>query len=221
MNNDLKNSDPIVGYTKNSNDVVLIYKNREEKLVRFSQAIIDITSELLGAIETNETVDPVFMTKFHQKFDFFRGALPIVGKVVNDEDNASDESSLSLPNSKENSFNHKKEKNPKKKISNFKAKKLKKIEKILFIDITKFNYTQICLDLHSKIHEVENFLIEFVNLKNSKFFVFFLLIYNFFFIDIFCSYAFLGWFVLKRMGNILCSTSRYNQFCLYIIIIIK
>jgi hypothetical protein len=89
-------------------------------------------------------------------------------KVVNDEDNNSDESSLSFPNSKENSFNHKKEKNPKKKISNFKAKKLKKIEKILFIDITKFNYTQISLDLHSKIHEVENFLIEFINLKNCK-----------------------------------------------------
>jgi uncharacterized protein YjaG (DUF416 family) len=46
--------------------------------------------------------------------------------------------------------------------------KLKKIEKNLFIDISKFNYTQMSLDLHSKIHEVENFLIEFIDLKNKK-----------------------------------------------------
>ena len=41
-----------------------VYKEREEKLVRFSQAIVDITSDLLRVIEAGDPLDNEFLSNF-------------------------------------------------------------------------------------------------------------------------------------------------------------
>jgi hypothetical protein len=175
-------------FTKQPSVVVSVLKNREEKLVRFSQAIIDITSDLVGAVEKGDVLDPVFLANFKEKFDFFRDALPVVVPVENllslgasfsavkdgpDGDDISNSSRSRV--STGGSVNSKR---PKKR-SHSKSKPLKdeerqesiqfknELEKRESVDLSLLNFDEIVLDLHSKVHEVENFLIESLTLSSS------------------------------------------------------
>jgi len=126
---------------------LLAYKEREEKLVRFSQAIIDITSDLLRAIEAGGPLDSEFMANFKEKFDYFRNALP-----------GGEPLSAST-----------KKQSPKVRLSDDvdagpppPRAKDKEV-----VDAAALRYDDIAADLHSKVHEVENYLAEAVNPANA------------------------------------------------------
>ena len=167
-------SEPRLGHmtTGVPSDVVAIFKNREEKLVRFSQAIIDITSDLLGAIENGDALDHSFLTSFKEKFDFFRGALPVIESDKKDirtktlppplditkrEDDHNNGCTIpiSLSTCKIRLINKHAKKSPV-----HSAHRVKRKKRIKEIDIHALKLEEIVADLFSKVHEVENFLIE-------------------------------------------------------------
>ena len=150
-------------------DVIAIFKNREEKLVRFSQAIIDITSDLLGAIENGDTLDHSFLTNFKEKFDFFRGALPVIEPHENDVKTRTlpppldmtkreDDHGSTIPINSSSCKIRLMNKHTKTPLHS--AHKTKRKKRIKEVDIHSLKFEEIVADLYSKVHEVENFLIE-------------------------------------------------------------
>ena len=160
-----------------SQEVVEIFKDREDKLVRFSQAIIDITSDLLGAIEIGDALDQTFLTTFKRKFDFFREALPVLHEAQphyksrtppslsvkarerdrdrdrdrDREEGRSASAATALATSRRH--RHAARSTP----GELKNKRRKKVREI---DVHSLKFEEIVSDLYSKVHEVENFLIE-------------------------------------------------------------
>ena len=127
---------------------LLAYKEREEKLVRFSQAIIDITSDLLRAIEAGGPLDSEFMANFKEKFDYFRNALP-----------GGEPLSAST-----------KKQSPKVRLSGDDVdagRPPARVKDKEVVDASALRYDDIAADLHSKVHEVENYLAEAVNPTNA------------------------------------------------------
>ena len=159
-------------------EVVEVFKEREEKLIRFSQSIIDITSDLLGAFESGDTLDQSFMTKFKSKFDFFRGALPVVNETQprykssappplliqkskdDDKDKTSTPSAAALTSRRHRSTA--------KKSPSHSGTKSKKRKKMREIDVHSLKFDDIVSDLYSKVHVVENLLIESLEKCDEK-----------------------------------------------------
>ena len=150
-------------------DVIAVFKNREEKLVRFSQAIIDITSDLLGAIENGDALDHSFLTNFKEKFDFFRGALPVIKPQENDVKTRTIPPPLNMTKREDdhcstipiNSSSCKiRLLNKQTKTPLHSAHRSKRKKRIKEVDIHSLKFEEIVADLYSKVHEVENFLIE-------------------------------------------------------------
>ena len=154
-------------------DVLAMFKNREEKLVRFSRAIIDITSDLLSAIESGVNLDQSFLTNFKGKFDFFRGALPAINAPENlyksnpppplmieegkEDKNVSNGSGKNGRHSAERRHSNVQS-----------AQRVKRKKRLREVDIHALNFEEIVSDLFSKVHEVENFLIESLELSRPK-----------------------------------------------------
>ena len=152
-------------------EVVEVFKEREEKLIRFSQSIIDITSDLLGAFESGDTLDQSFMTKFKSKFDFFRGALPVVNETQ-PRYKASAPPPLSILQKEKTEYDDKtatssaipltsrRQRSTVKKSPSHGGAKSKKRRKMREIDVHSLKFDDIVSDLYSKVHVVENLLIE-------------------------------------------------------------
>ena len=151
-------------------EVVEVFKEREEKLIRFSQSIIDITSDLLGAFESGDTLDQSFMTKFKSKFDFFRGALPVVNETQ-PRYKASAPPPLSIQKEKTEyddktatssaiPLTSRRHRSTVKKSPSHGGVKSKKRRKMREIDVHSLKFDDIVSDLYSKVHVVENLLIE-------------------------------------------------------------
>ena len=149
-------------------EVVEVFKEREEKLIRFSQSIIDITSDLLGAFESGDTLDQSFMTKFKSKFDFFRGALPVVNEtqprykasappplsIQKEKDDDKTATSSAIP------LTSRRQRSTVKKSPSHGGVKSKKRRKMREVDVHSLKFDDIVSDLYSKVHVVENLLIE-------------------------------------------------------------
>ena len=149
-------------------EVVEVFKEREEKLIRFSQSIIDITSDLLGAFESGDTLDQSFMTKFKSKFDFFRGALPVVNEtqprykasappplsIQKEKDDEKTATSSAIP------LTSRRQRSTMKKSPSHGGVKSKKRRKMREVDVHSLKFDDIVSDLYSKVHVVENLLIE-------------------------------------------------------------
>jgi small neutral amino acid transporter SnatA (MarC family) len=152
-----------------TSEVVEVFKAREEKLVRFSQAIIDITSDLLGAIESGDALDHSFMTHFKGKFDFFRGALTVTHEsspqykassptapLLTEKDREVDKASLVASAAvSSRRLRHAGRKSPSHGTGRTKRRK-----RLKEIDVHSLKFGEIVSDLYSKVHEVENFLIQ-------------------------------------------------------------
>ena len=148
-----------------SQEVVEIFKDREDKLVRFSQAIIDITSDLLSAIEIGDELDQTFLTTFKRKFDFFREALPVLHQaqphyksrtppsitIGKDRDEGRSSSAATVL------ATSRRHRHTARSTTSAVKKRRKKVREI---DVHSLKFEEIVSDLYSKVHEVENFLIE-------------------------------------------------------------
>jgi small neutral amino acid transporter SnatA (MarC family) len=156
-----------------TSEVVEVFKAREEKLVRFSQAIIDITSDLLGAIESGDALDHSFMTHFKGKFDFFRGALTVTHEAdpqyKTNSPPAPAPSSLLIEKDKEvdkvslvasAAVSSRRHRHPGRKSPSHGTGRTKRRKRLKEIDVHSLKFGEIVSDLYSKVHEVENFLIQ-------------------------------------------------------------
>ena len=156
-----------------------MFKEREEKLIRFSQSIIDITSDLLGAFESGDALDQSFMTKFKSKFDFFRGALPVVNEtqprykssapppllIQKSKEDDKDKASTPTAAAPVTSRRHR---STAKKSPSHSGTKSKKRKKMREIDVHSLKFDDIVSDLYSKVHVVENYLIESLGKCDEK-----------------------------------------------------
>jgi hypothetical protein len=155
-----------------------VFKEREEKLIRFSQSIIDITSDLLGAFESGDTLDQSFMTKFKSKFDFFRGALPVVNEtqprykssapppLLIQKSKDDDKDKTSTPTAAP--MTSRRHRSTAKKSPSHSGTKSKKRKKMREIDVHSLKFDDIVSDLYSKVHVVENLLIESLEKCDEK-----------------------------------------------------
>jgi hypothetical protein len=159
-------------------EVVEVFKEREEKLIRFSQSIIDITSDLLGAFESGDTLDQSFMTKFKSKFDFFRGALPVVNEtqprykssapppLLIQKSKEDDKDKTSTPTAA--ALTSRRHRSTAKKSPIHSGTKTKKRKKMREIDVHSLKFDDIVSDLYSKVHVVENLLIDSLEKCDEK-----------------------------------------------------
>ena len=169
--------------TVQTSEVMAMFQNREEKLVRFSQSIIDLTSDLLGLIENGDALDQSLLSNFKEKFNFFRNALPVLPSqnennnndknspkntpltnlVVENNDNYSSVAHTSGTFQTRNKIHpdsHTKSTLPKKSPSQSVSKMKRRRRSLKEVDIHTLKFEEIVSDLFSKVHEVENFLIE-------------------------------------------------------------